>query len=314
MNRVHRNIRFTTEIGKDRITFLDLNLRIDQGRLSYGIYRKPTATDALIPKDSGHPWSQKLSAFHWLIGRLMQVPLSKEDFNKEKCILQFLAEKNGYEPTLIDSIMRQKERRELLREVYGSREDTKPPQNWCSLTYIEQGTEKIANILRREGFFVAYRPTRNLKKLLSKPKDKVKDTDRSGVYSVTCGSCPATYVGKTGRRLSSRIAEHNPSTSKPSHVKDHLRKTGHLFKEENVKLLRAVDEGPRLDVLEKLEIIKCNKRMGALCLNVKTDFQSGLLDFVASKETGRRRRRADVLGGAAAGGGTDIPGPVPGDT
>lgn len=191
---------------------------------------------------------------------------------------------------MIEKMIQKKERVQLQSEIYSGRVGRpNNDQKWCCLTYIGKGTEQVSGTLKREGYKVAYKPTINLKRLLSRPKDAIPAGEKSGVYSVRCGSCPATYVGKTGRRLTTRISEHKPSSSKQSHLKDHINKTNHEFSEENVSLLHAINEGPRLAAFEKLEILKCKKRSGDMCLNVQTDFQSDLLELVARAESRRDR-------------------------
>lgn len=299
MNTLHQNIKFTTEIGDKEINFLDLNLKVVGNRLQYSIYRKPTATDTLIPADSQHPWSQKMSGFHWLVSRLLKVPLSQEDYEKERAVIKLLASRNGYDPAVIDKIIYKKKRRATIDEVYNDSTSEVTGRKWCSLTYTGPEAEKLGGLIRNEGFQVAYKPPMNLKKMLSRPKDKIPTLEKSGVYSITCGSCPATYVGKTGRSLAVRINEHKPTSSKASHMKDHVRRAGHQFSDENVRLLHAIDEGPRLYAYEKLEIMKCKKRRGDMCLNVQSDFHSEVFEVVVDEEqraTGgvTRRERGEV--------------------
>ena len=43
----------------------------------------------------------------------------------------------------------------------------------------------------------------------SRPKDVIPDMQKSGVvYKIPCASCPASYIGQTGRRLQQRLDEH----------------------------------------------------------------------------------------------------------
>ena len=50
---------------------------------------------------------------------------------------------------------------------------------------------------------------RFLSLVLSKPKELIPVTDRSGVvYRIKCSDCQATCVGETGRPLQKRIKEH----------------------------------------------------------------------------------------------------------
>jgi len=55
-NNLTPNIKFTVEEEKDnKINFLDITVAKDYDNLTFGIYRKPTATGVIIPKDSFPP-------------------------------------------------------------------------------------------------------------------------------------------------------------------------------------------------------------------------------------------------------------------
>ena len=59
-NNLTPNIKFTLEEEKDnKINFLDITIGKDYDNLIFGIYRKPTATGGIIPKDSCHPKEQQ---------------------------------------------------------------------------------------------------------------------------------------------------------------------------------------------------------------------------------------------------------------
>lgn len=47
--------------------FLDLKISIVDRKIEFDIYRKPPPKDILIPSDSTHPWSQKISSLSWLM-------------------------------------------------------------------------------------------------------------------------------------------------------------------------------------------------------------------------------------------------------
>jgi hypothetical protein len=48
--------KFTIEEEKEnKINFLDITISKENDNLSFDIYRKPTATDTIIPNDSCHP-------------------------------------------------------------------------------------------------------------------------------------------------------------------------------------------------------------------------------------------------------------------
>ena len=57
------------------------------------------------------------------------------------------------------------------------------------------------------------KPITTLRRLLTNVKDKDKPEDRHGaVYTIKCCDCQATYIGGTGRNLSTRLTEHKRAT------------------------------------------------------------------------------------------------------
>jgi len=58
------------------------------------------------------------------------------------------------------------------------------------------------------GVKVGFHPLNTLRLMLSRPKDVIPDIQKSGVvYKIPCASCPASYIGQTGRRLQQRLDE-----------------------------------------------------------------------------------------------------------
>ena len=47
------------------------------------------------------------------------------------------------------------------------------------------------------------------KRILSHPKDRIPDDDKSSVvYKINCRDCDASYVSETGRALKNHVSEH----------------------------------------------------------------------------------------------------------
>ena len=61
-----------------------------------------------------------------------------------------------------------------------------------------------------------------LRRLLTNVKDKDKPEDRQGaVYKIKCCDCKTTYIGETGRNLSTPPTEHKRAT-KNDNVNNHI--------------------------------------------------------------------------------------------
>ena len=70
-----------------------------------------------------------------------------------------------------------------------------------------------ARILLPYDICVAHKPITTLRRLLTNVKDKDKPEGRQGaVYKIKYCDCQASYIGETGRNLSTRLTEHKRTT------------------------------------------------------------------------------------------------------
>ena len=80
---------------------------------------------------------------------------------------------------------------------------------------------------------VAHKPIFTLRRLLTRVKGKDKPEDRPGaVYKIHCSDCQATYIGETGRNLTTRLTEHKRATKKGdlnNNIAEHHLKTNHTI-------------------------------------------------------------------------------------
>ena len=92
-------------------------------------------------------------------------------------------------------------------------------------------SETIARILQPYNIRVAHKPITTLRRLLTNVKDKDKPEDRQGaVYKIKCCDCQASYIGETGRNLSTRLTEHKRATRNGdvnNHIAEHHLQTKH---------------------------------------------------------------------------------------
>jgi hypothetical protein len=80
INNISPTLKFTLETEKQhQINFLDLTLRNNNGTISCNIYRKPTATDIIIPATSSHSPAHKHAAILYMTNRLHTYKLDDED-------------------------------------------------------------------------------------------------------------------------------------------------------------------------------------------------------------------------------------------
>ncbi|PFX23664.1 putative ammonium transporter 1 [Stylophora pistillata] len=76
-------------------------------------------------------------------------------------------------------------------------------------------SENISRILLPFNIRVAHKPITTLRQLLTNVKDKDEPRNRQGtIYKINCSDCQASYIGETGRNLTTRLTEHRRATRK----------------------------------------------------------------------------------------------------
>ena len=129
--------------------------------------------------------------------------------------------------------------------------ETKNELTAASLPYIRGTSKTIARILKPFNIRIAHKPTRTLRHLLTKVKDKDDPKVRQGtVYRIRCNDCNGTYIGETGRTLTTRLGEHQTATDKEdltNNIAQHHRKTGHDINWDSATCLtHSTDKDQRL--------------------------------------------------------------------
>jgi hypothetical protein len=70
-NEATPGLSFTLELEQNnKLNFLDLTINRDPDGLEIEIYRKPTMTDLIIPRDSCHPIEHKMAAIRYFMNRI----------------------------------------------------------------------------------------------------------------------------------------------------------------------------------------------------------------------------------------------------
>ena len=105
-------------------------------------------------------------------------------------------------------------------------------------------------------------------KVSSDQTEKREKADQSGVYRITCRQFDSVYIGKTGRKFSTRMKEHASSKAKQNDKS--------LFGKHSTmrNTLRLHTETPtrRRKLEAQLEIVRIRK--GKILINMVTKFES----------------------------------------
>ena len=203
LNSINDNMKFTLEVEDNgKLNFLDLTVSRHGNKIQFGIYRKPTATDIVIHATSHHPVTHKMAAFHSMIGRLLSVPLSLQDYYNELSIIKHIASSNGYKESLIDSILRKRKKRKDTNTRRTPREGT---HKYIPTPYTDLMPKIIAPILNNNSNLIAaYRTTNNILNILRVHEPTALEK-KTGVYKLICDDCDAFYLGQTGRGFFEKV-------------------------------------------------------------------------------------------------------------
>ena len=105
INKIHNNIQFPVDKeDQNKIHYLDLTIINEIPKFQYTIYRKPTQTSLTIPYNSYHLPQHKMAAYNALIYRMLKIPLTTSERNKERNIIHQIANNNGYETKTIQKL------------------------------------------------------------------------------------------------------------------------------------------------------------------------------------------------------------------
>jgi len=190
------------EIGGNSINFLDLTISIQDDHHSFDIYLKPTYTDITIHGSSYCPPAHKFAAYYFMTNRLLSVPLSPVALNTEVNTIKCIANNNNIRLN-IDNIIRKKLTTRSLDAATSLPRDRKvlKKEKLMRLPYLGTFSSTLRGVLKTANRRPDYYSLNTTRQNLCRLKDPIPQTQRSGVYRITCGDCPATYIGETGRQI-----------------------------------------------------------------------------------------------------------------
>ena len=149
LNKLHKNIHFTSEIGNGTLAFLDLQITLTNNKLEYKIFRKPTFTDTVIPFTSNHPMNTKLSAFYSMFNRLIRTPMNTTNFNSELNIIYTIGKNNGYDTITLEKIFRKINRKFIISKFHTL--ESESDKIYSRLPFISDHiSNPIARILQKK--------------------------------------------------------------------------------------------------------------------------------------------------------------------
>jgi hypothetical protein len=94
-NNIAGNLKFSIEGEKNNvISFLDITIRKQNNQFQTDIYRKPTATDCIIPNGSCHPHEHKTATIQYFANGIATYPLSTIEKEREIKVVKNIMSEN----------------------------------------------------------------------------------------------------------------------------------------------------------------------------------------------------------------------------
>lgn len=159
-------------------------------------------------------------------------------------------------------------------------------QRYFSLPFYKTISYKISNIFKKHNITISFKTNTTLKKFTVNSKDRIPLLQKSGVYCLFCNhpNCKTCYIGQSGRKICTRVSEHNRIIEKhinkgitdlnsKSTFANHIINEQHSFDPVlDTKVLHCCGKGVTLNLLEILEIQKALKNPNLNCINDQTHF------------------------------------------
>jgi hypothetical protein len=251
-----KDLQFTiNEELNNQINYLDLNLINRQGQIEMEVYRKPTATNIMINKNSCHPKERKLAAYRSWIYRLWALPLSEVKNSELNTILN-IALNNEYKTEDIMQIYNKPKHQQNTLNNNINREN-----KWITFTYTRNYICEITNLFKDTNLRIAFKTTSTPNNLLN-TMQKTNIYDQCGIYKLTCQRCQKVYIGQTGRSLNIRYKEHIRSiqnNKEDSAFAQHVLNTGQYGPmEQIVEMIERARKGRTMNIKENFHIYLFN--------------------------------------------------------
>ncbi|XP_029159721.1 uncharacterized protein LOC114931734 [Nylanderia fulva] len=222
----------------------------EDGTLGHRVYRKPIHRSLLHATSHHHP-TQKNSVINSLIYRVLTIS-EPTSLNEELEHLNQVLTKNGYNSK---DINRTTER--LKNKISSS-------TNTSTSSEKEEDKKWSFRIFRVQQNALAGSWVNTTSKL-----ETTLHLETSGVYKTPC-SCRKVYIGKTGRKISIRIKEHQRSAKycyfSQSALAKHWMETRHSVQYDKATRLVSSHSYFARKYRETLEILKYSDNLNKGCL------------------------------------------------
>ncbi|XP_025271021.1 uncharacterized protein LOC112639907 [Camponotus floridanus] len=241
-NSFNPRLQFTIEVENNKtLSYLEITNISENNRLYFNWYHKPTYSSRYLNFHSQHPECQKRSTIFSLVDRAYRLSGPKIHRNNIIDIIEILLN-NGYPLKFIFDNINQRLRHLLHNDTANKPEIEKENVSYFTVPFIPSLTNNMKNFIKDTDTVLSYFSLNKLSTIIKVHKDVIpKGSHTNVVYKIECEKCDATYVGQTGRKLSTRINEHKKNINKNITnrfvITEHGLNFNHDFKWDDVKIL-----------------------------------------------------------------------------
>lgn len=285
LNSLHDNLKFTSECEKDgNFHFLDVNIKFMDGQFYTSTYVKPTNTGLYLLWSSFTNNSYKMGLFYCLLLRSFRICSNWMLFHNEIIRLTSVFLNLSYPRFLLDRILNR-----FLAKQHSDRLVRFGPMLrllFVRLPFMGVLSKRIQTrlnlmMMRVAPFIklhVVYYNRCTIRSLFNKSlRTNIPVLQRSNViYMMRCSDCSACYIGKTKRKLHTRVCEHRAALKGRgfSCIAEHSLRAGHRIDWTNVEVIGSDCSDIRLLYKETFLIKKhkptMNNYVSSKSLNVFT--------------------------------------------
>jgi len=96
--------------------------------------------------------------------------------------------------------------------------DNKNSNRWITISFILSISYKFKNITKKLNVNLSYFRLNKFEYIIKGHKDTLSNLfQKNVVYKLSCKDCDTTYVGRTGKKLKTRINDHNQKSYTQEH-------------------------------------------------------------------------------------------------
>ena len=292
MNTRHNNIKFTLEEEEnDSLSFLDIKITRENGKLTTSVFRKKTFSGVYVNFNSFLPRDYKRGLILTLLFRAYTICSNYNKFLEEIETLKTIWQKNSFSLSFIDRCIHK-----FLNKLFVKRNIPQQTSNkkevMISLLFLGkisiQVKKKLQSIFREYGrglnLKVVFKSPNRLRNGFSFKDVLPMNFDSKVLYKYTCDTCNCIYIGETKRHFLVRAYEHlgisiltddaytyNEKTA--TGINRHCHDLGHMKNIDNFRIVGHANNKYHLRLKESLlislakpTIINVQKKSIPLCL------------------------------------------------